>query len=111
MNEAFAQVYALTGDKKFLDASYAFYHKRLQDKLAEGVDVLQGLHSNTQIPKLIGSARQYELTGNHRDEEIARFSWETIVHHHSYANGGNSMGEYLTAWIPIPVKLAILTIC
>jgi hypothetical protein len=101
MNEAFAQVYALTGDKKFLDASYAFYHKRLQDKLAEGVDVLQGLHSNTQIPKLIGSARQYELTGNHRDEEIARFSWETIVHHHSYANGGNSMGEYLS----VPDKL------
>lgn len=24
MNEAFAQVYALTGDKKYLDASYAF---------------------------------------------------------------------------------------
>ncbi len=102
MNEAFAQVYALTGDKKYLDASYAFYHKRLQDKLAEGVDVLQGLHSNTQIPKLVGSARQYELTGNHRDEEIARFSWETIVHHHSYANGGNSMGEYLS----VPDKLS-----
>lgn len=101
MNEAFAQVYALTGDKKYLNASYAFYHKKLQDKLAEGVDALQGLHSNTQIPKMIGSARQYELTGNPRDEKIARFSWETIVHHHSYANGGNSMGEYLS----VPDKL------
>ena len=41
MNEAFAQVYALTGDKKYLDASYAFYHKRLQDKLALSfIDVL-----------------------------------------------------------------------
>lgn len=102
MNEAFAQVYALTGDKRYLDASYAFYHKRLQDKLAEGVDALQGLHSNTQIPKLIGSARQYELTGNERDARIARFSWETLVHHHSYANGGNSMGEYLS----VPDKLS-----
>ena len=102
MNEAFAQVYALTGDKKYLDASYAFYHKRLQDKLAEGIDALQGLQSNTQIPKLIGSARQYELTGNQRDEKIARFSWETLVHHHSYANGGNSMGEYLS----VPNKLS-----
>lgn len=101
MNEAFAQVYALTGEKKYLDASYAFYHKRLQDKLAEGVDALQGLHSNTQIPKIVGSARQYELTGNKRDEHIARFSWETLVHHHSYANGGNSMGEYLS----VPDKL------
>lgn len=96
MNEAFAQVYALTGDKKYLDASYIFYHKRLQDKLADGVDALQGLHSNTQIPKLIGSARQYELTGNDRDRRIVDFSWETLVNHHSYANGGNSMGEYLS---------------
>lgn len=102
MNEAFAQVYALTGDKKYLDASYVFYHKRLQDKLADGVDALQGLHSNTQIPKLVGSARQYELTGNERDARIARFSWETLVHHHSYANGGNSMGEYLS----VPDKLS-----
>ncbi len=102
MNEAFAQVYALTGDKKFLDASYAFYHKKLQDKLAQEIDALQGLHSNTQIPKLIGSARQYELTGNERDKKIADFSWNTIVHHHSYANGGNSMGEYLS----VPDKLS-----
>lgn len=36
MNEAFAQVYALTGDKKYLDASYRFYHRRLMEPLAEG---------------------------------------------------------------------------
>lgn len=102
MNEAFAQVYALTGDKKYLDASYAFYQEKLQDKLAGGIDALQGLHSNTQIPKLIGSARQYELTGNERDRQIAMFSWNTLVHHHSYANGGNSMGEYLS----VPDKLS-----
>lgn len=102
MNEAFAQVYALTGNKKYLDVSYIFYHKKLQDKLAEGIDALQGLHSNTQIPKLIGSALQYQLTGNERDRRIADFSWHTLVHHHSYANGGNSMGEYLS----LPDKLS-----
>lgn len=102
MNEAFAQAYALTGEKKYLDASYIFYHKKLQDKLAQGIDALQGLHSNTQIPKLIGSALQYQLTGNERDHKIAQFSWETLVHHHSYANGGNSMGEYLS----VPDKLS-----
>jgi len=63
---------------------------------------LQGLHSNTQIPKLIGSARQYELTANERDHHIAEFAWNTLVHHHSYANGGNSMGEYLS----VPDKLS-----
>ncbi|MDR1273059.1 MAG: glycoside hydrolase family 127 protein [Odoribacteraceae bacterium] len=95
MNEALAQVYALTGERKYLDASYAFYQDKLQDKLAAGIDALQGLHSNTQIPKLVGSARQHELTGNERDRAIAEFAWHTLVHHHSYANGGNSMGEYL----------------
>lgn len=109
MNEAFAQVYALTGDKKYLDASYAFYHERLQDKLAEGVDVLPGLHSNTQIPKIIGSARQYELTGNKRDEKIAEFFWHTVVHSHSYANGGNSMGEYLSTPKKLNDRLATST--
>lgn len=96
MNEAFAQVYALTGDKKYLDASYAFYHERLMDQLAQEKDILPGLHSNTQIPKIIGSARQYELIGNERDETIAEFFWNTMVNHHSYANGGNSSGEYLS---------------
>ena len=96
MNEAFAQVYALTGDKKYLDASYRFYHRRLMEPLAEGKDILPGLHSNTQIPKIIGSARQYELTGNLKDERIAEFFWTTMVNHHSYANGGNSSGEYLS---------------
>ncbi|WP_082211974.1 glycoside hydrolase family 127 protein [Parabacteroides timonensis] len=109
MNEAFAQVYALTGDKKYLDASYKFYHERLQDKLAEGLDVLPGLHSNTQIPKIIGSARQYELTGNKRDEKIAEFFWHTIVHSHSYANGGNSMGEYLSTPRKLNDRLATTT--
>ena len=96
MNEAFARVYALTGDRKYLDGSYRFYHKRLMDKFAEGVDILPGLHSNTQIPKIIGSAVQYELTGNERDRKIAEFFWHTMVHNHSYANGGNSSGEYLS---------------
>lgn len=96
MNEALAQVYALTGDKKYLDASYRFYHRRLMEPLTEGKDILPGLHSNTQIPKIIGSARQYELTGNPKDERIAEFFWTTMVNHHSYANGGNSSGEYLS---------------
>ncbi|MDR3193793.1 MAG: glycoside hydrolase family 127 protein [Tannerella sp.] len=109
MNEAFAQVYAFTGEKKYLDASFKFYQKKLQDKLAEGIDALQGLHANTQIPKLIGSARQYELTGNEREHRIAEFAWHTIVHHHSYANGGNSMAEYLTVPDRLNDRLGINT--
>jgi DUF1680 family protein len=60
-------------------------------------DILPGKHSNTQIPKIIASARRYELTGDKKDKAIADFFWETIVNHnHSYATGGNSNYEYLS---------------
>ena len=29
MNESLAEVYAITGDKKYLDLSYKFYHKKI----------------------------------------------------------------------------------
>ncbi|HWD39469.1 MAG TPA: beta-L-arabinofuranosidase domain-containing protein, partial [Fimbriimonas sp.] len=56
---------------------------------------LAGKHSNTQIPKLIGLARLYELTGDQKDHNAAEFFWETVVNHHTYVIGGNSNGEYL----------------
>lgn len=95
MNDALVNTYALTGEKKYLDLSYKFYDRRIMDSLAAKVDVLPGKHSNTQIPKIIGSARRYQLTGNKKDNIIADFFWQTITEHHSYATGGNSNYEYL----------------
>ncbi|MDR1414719.1 MAG: glycoside hydrolase family 127 protein [Odoribacteraceae bacterium] len=97
MNDALAAVYALTGEEKYLRAALSFYHARLMDPLSRGVDILPGLHSNTQIPKVIGSARLHELTGSERERQIASHFWQHMVHHHSYANGGNSAAEYLSA--------------
>ncbi|HEX8023923.1 beta-L-arabinofuranosidase domain-containing protein [Mucilaginibacter sp.] len=93
MNEALANVYAITGNKKYLDLSYRFHHKRILDPLAQQQDDLAGLHANTQIPKIIGCARQYELTGNPADHNIANFFWNTVVNHYSYVIGGNSDHE------------------
>lgn len=97
MNDALVNTYAITGIKKYLDLSYRFYDKTILDSLAAQLDVLPGKHSNTQIPKIIGSARRYQLTGDHRDKAIADFFWETVTKHHSYATGGNSNYEYLSA--------------
>jgi DUF1680 family protein len=94
MNEALVNTYALTKDKKYLALSYKFHDKRVLDSLALGKDVLPGKHSNTQIPKLVGSIRRYELTGNVEDKTRAEFFWNTVVQHHSYAAGGNSNYEY-----------------
>lgn len=94
MNEVLANIYALTGNKKYLALSYKFYDEFVMGKLAQRIDPMPGKHSNTNVPKAIGSARQYELTGNERDKTIASFFWETMVHHHSYVIGGNSNYEF-----------------
>lgn len=93
MNEALANVYALTGNKKYLELSYRFNHKKILDPLSEQKDVLAGVHANTQIPKIIGAARQYELTGNKASHAASDFFWNTVVNHYSYVNGGNSDHE------------------
>ncbi|HEV9035451.1 MAG TPA: beta-L-arabinofuranosidase domain-containing protein [Puia sp.] len=97
MNDVLANTYAITGDKKYLDLSYKFHDRRILDSLSHGLDDLAGKHSNTQIPKVIGCARQYELTANAGDSAIAKSFWSIVVGHHTYATGGNSDYEYLGA--------------
>lgn len=94
MNDVLAMVYAITGEKKYLDISYKFYDDFVMRPLAEQKDPLPGKHSNTNVPKAIGSATQYNFTGNKGDSTIASFFWNTMVHHHSYVIGGNSNYEY-----------------
>lgn len=94
MNDVLANIYALTGNKKYLDLSYKFYDEFVMGELAKKVNPMPGKHSNTNVPKVIGSARQYELTNRSKDQTIAAFFWDVMVHHHSYVIGGNSNYEY-----------------
>jgi len=94
INEAMANLYAETGEKKYLNWGRRIYHERVLGPLSKGVDNLAGKHANTQIPKLIGLARIYELTGDTAKYGTAEFFWETVVNHHSYVTGGNGNHEY-----------------
>lgn len=94
INESLAELFAKTGNKKYLELSKKFHHKAILDPLLEGVDILPGKHGNTQIPKLIGLARRYELTGELNDRKTAQFFWERVVNHHSYVTGGHGNHEY-----------------
>ncbi len=96
MNDVLVNTYALTGNKKYLDLSYKFHDRRVLDSLSHQRDILPGRHSNTQIPKLIGTIRRYELTGSQPDFAMSDFFWNTVVNHHTYAPGGNSNYEYLS---------------
>ena len=97
MNEALANIYAITGNEKYLQLSRKFHDEFVLGKLAKQIDPMPGKHSNTNVPKAIGCARRYEITGDERDKTIASFFWENMVDHHSYVIGGNSNYEYCGA--------------
>lgn len=94
MNEVLTDVYAMTGNKKFLEVAQRFNDPRVFPPLAKGKDQLAGLHANTQIPKIIGAAREYEFTKNDSLHQIATFFWDTVVENRTFANGGNSENEH-----------------
>jgi DUF1680 family protein len=94
MNEVLANLYGVTGNADYLKTAEAFNQKKVFDPLAQGQDKLNGLHANTQIPKMIGAARQYELTGDIRDADIAKFFWERVALHRSYVIGDHSDREH-----------------
>jgi uncharacterized protein len=93
MNEVLADLYGMTGDKKYLDLSRVFHDHFILDSLAMGIDVLPGKHANTQIPKVTGLARRYELTGNTEEKKTAEFFWDRVVNYHSYVTGSNALNE------------------
>ncbi len=95
MMDVLVELYVLTGNHRYLDASRRFYHRAVLDPLLAGRDELPGKHANTQIPKIIGEARTYEATGDPQARAIAAYFWNLVAHHYSYVIGGNSENEHL----------------
>ena len=93
ISEALADLYAITGEMKYLGLAKQFCHRAALDPLAAQRDELAGQHANTIIPKLTSSARLYELTGEARFLSASQFFWETVTRHHSYVTGSNSDDE------------------
>jgi uncharacterized protein len=105
MREVLADVYAITGDPRYLTLANRFAHWKVLEPLINQEDRLAGLHANTQIPKIVGSARIYELTGNYHEARIAEYFWNIVVSHHTYAIGGDSNDEHFES----PDKLSLTT--
>ena len=101
LNETFADVAEITGDKKYLELARRFSHKVILDPLIKDEDRLNGMHANTQIPKVIGYKRVAEVSKDDKDwnhaaewDHAARFFWNTVVNHRSVCIGGNSVREH-----------------
>ena len=94
MNEIFAHVYALTGEKKHLDMARRFSDRRILNPLLQSKDSLTGLHANTQIPKVIGYQQIAMVSGEDNWGNAANFFWNTVVDNRTVVIGGNSVREH-----------------
>ncbi|UCG89303.1 MAG: glycoside hydrolase family 127 protein [Gemmatimonadota bacterium] len=94
MTEVLADVSLLAGEPRYLELARRFAHRRVLQPLAEGGDVLDGLHANTQIPKFVGYERVHELADAPEYGAAARFFWTTVTAHRSFVTGGTSDHEH-----------------
>jgi len=93
MNEVLYNLAALEPGGGFEELAHRFDHERFFAPLALGRDELAGLHANTNVPKIIGAARRYELTGERRYRDVAEFFWSEVTGRRSFCTGGTSDGE------------------
>ena len=103
MNEVLYNLAAVTGEDRWAAAGDRFTKKRFFNPLASRRDELRGLHVNTHIPQVIGSARRYELSGDYRFHDVADYFWYEVTGARSYVTSGTSNGE---GWLAPPRQLA-----
>jgi hypothetical protein len=94
MNEVLVNLAAVTKKDRYLDAAHLFEQPGFLDPLAGRRDELQGLHANTHVPKIIGAARMYEVTGDRRYRQIAEYFLEEVLTARNYVIGNTSLDEH-----------------
>ncbi len=96
MNDCLYDLYEVSGKESFLKAAHAFDEMDLFQALYEKKDVLNGLHANTTIPKVLGALNRYLQLGEGEVFylEVAKNFFDLVVNHHTYVTGGNSEWEH-----------------
>ena len=94
MNEVLVNLAAVTKKDRYIEAAHVFEQPGFLDPLAAHRDELQGLHANTHVPKIIGAARMYEVTGDRRYREIAEYFLAEVLDTRNYAIGNTSQDEH-----------------
>lgn len=56
-----------------------FNHLAMIGRASQREDKLTSLRASTEIPKFIGTACQYQLTGENRLKAPSSFFWDTVV--------------------------------
>jgi uncharacterized protein len=93
-NESLVDLYQLSGDKTYLELAKQFSQQALLQPLLKQQDALNGLHANTQIPKVIGFWRVGQAANKTDWQQAADFFWHTVTEKRTVAIGGNSVREH-----------------
>lgn len=93
INEVLADLYMLTKDMRYLEASKYFDNNKLYLPMKMKIDALGSLHANQHIPQIIGCMRQYDATGEKERFEIADAFWSFVTENHIYSIGGTGETE------------------
>lgn len=94
VNEAFYNLYAITGDSRYQELARYFYHNDVIDPLRKGDFNMGTKHTNTFIPKIIGETRNYELNCDKESHGIAENFWNEMIDKHSFVTGSSSQKEH-----------------
>ncbi|MBC2606096.1 beta-L-arabinofuranosidase domain-containing protein [Pelagicoccus albus] len=98
MLELWADLYAVTGNERYLKLASRYAMPDLFRRLLEGEDALTNDHANASVPWIQGAARLYEVTGDERYREVVEAFWKQGVEDRGmFATTGSNAGEF---WIP-----------
>lgn len=106
INEALANLYAITHQPEHLRLAERLNQQLFFEPFSRGDDPLgpgsgppatRLIHANTQVPKAIAAAREYEVTGTTEYRDVAVNFWQNIARTRSFIIGGNSETEHFFA--------------
>lgn len=94
MNESLYNLYSVTGDNRLRELARFFYHNDVLDSIRNGDLNMGTKHTNTFIPKLIGEARNYELSADDDSRQMASDFLNCMIDKHTFATGSCSQKEH-----------------
>jgi len=105
-HEVLADLFAITGERKYLQLAQKFDHTKVMEPLARGDEtILYGRHANSEAAKFVAYERVHEMSGSKLEGQAALGFWEHVTEHHSWANGGNSQWEHFFNPIEFPKQV------
>ncbi len=99
VNEVLADLFALTGEEKYLEAAKKYSHQEMLNGMQTlNTSFLDYKHANTQVPKYVGFERISQVDPSATSYHTAALNfWTDVTQNRTVAIGGNSVDEHFLA--------------